>query len=550
MTAYKNYTEKSTKKASKAVTPQTQAIPGREAEMVRNNAGGVVFKTSPMTQLDRFLILGSDKPAYSLGAAKLTADNAKNVITILSSDAGVQAVERIVEISSTGRAPKNDTAIFALSLALTHGTPAVKTAAGAAIPKVARTATDMFTLASYIHDSRGWGRAVRNGFSAWYNDRSPMSLVNQLTKYANRNGWTHKDVLRLAHVRPNTTVRDGLFAFAVGKDKQDSLTEDVREYLRAVEVAKTSTNEKEVVDLITAFNLPREVINTELLKSTKIWAALLPHMGATALIRNLATMTRIGLIGQTGATKSFVIDKLSDSEFITKGLIHPLTALSAQRTYASGRSLRGENTWTPVSGITSALEDTFYLAFKGVVPTGKSRGIFLDTSGSMSAPSPVEGLTCRDVAAVMSMVTVRTEKDTVVRGFSSGSGSWSTRSSGLQDLGIDKNMNLSTVVRAVSASNWGGTDCSLPMVWAKENKISLDSFEIYTDNDTWAGNIQPVQALRDYRKEFNRDARMIVAATLASPFTIADPKDGGMLDLVGFDSAGPQIVANFVRGDF
>lgn len=34
-------------------TPQTQAIPGREADMAANNAGGVSFVVSPWDQLDR-----------------------------------------------------------------------------------------------------------------------------------------------------------------------------------------------------------------------------------------------------------------------------------------------------------------------------------------------------------------------------------------------------------------------------------------------------------------------------------------------------------------
>jgi 60 kDa SS-A/Ro ribonucleoprotein len=34
-----------------------------------------------------------------------------------------------------------------------------------------------------------------------------------------------------------------------------------------------------------------------------------------------------------------------------------------------------------------------------------------------------------------------------------------------------------------------------------------------------------------------------VIATSVSSFTIADPKDSGMLDIAGFDSAAPQLIA-------
>jgi 60 kDa SS-A/Ro ribonucleoprotein len=35
----------------------------------------------------------------------------------------------------------------------------------------------------------------------------------------------------------------------------------------------------------------------------------------------------------------------------------------------------------------------------------------------------------------------------------------------------------------------------------------------------------------------------------ATGFTIADARDAGMLDVVGFDTATPNLIADFSRGD-
>jgi 60 kDa SS-A/Ro ribonucleoprotein len=43
-------------------------------------------------------------------------------------------------------------------------------------------------------------------------------------------------------------------------------------------------------------------------------------------------------------------------------------------------------------------------------------------------------------------------------------------------------------------------------------------------------------------------ARLIVVAMLANPFTIADPEDSGMRDVVGFDTASPAVMADLTRG--
>src|SRR5271154_517907 len=87
------------------VTPQTQALPGREAEMVSNSAGGVTFQLDTWGQLDRFLILGSDTPTYYASAKTLTKQNGANVLNAIKLD-GTKTVNRITEISLGGRAPK------------------------------------------------------------------------------------------------------------------------------------------------------------------------------------------------------------------------------------------------------------------------------------------------------------------------------------------------------------------------------------------------------------------------------------------------------------
>ena len=103
-------------------------------------------------------------------------------------------------------------------------------------------------------------------------------------------------------------------------------------------------------------------------------------------------------------------------------------------------------------------------------------------------------------------------------------------------------------MRTVSDLPFGGTDCALPMRYAHSLQREVDTFVIYTDSETWAGDIHPVQALRDYRDASGIDARLVVVGMVSNGFSIADPTDGGMLDVVGFDTATPQLIADFARG--
>lgn len=41
---------------------------------------------------------------------------------------------------------------------------------------------------------------------------------------------------------------------------------------------------------------------------------------------------------------------------------------------------------------------------------------------------------------------------------------------------------------------------------------------------------------------------MVVVGMTSNGFSIADPNDAGMLDVVGFDSAAPALIADFSAG--
>ena len=96
----------------------------------------------------------------------------------------------------------------------------------------------------------------------------------------------------------------------------------------------------------------------------------------------------------------------------------------------------------------------------------------------------------------------------------------------------------------------GGTDCALPMIYAKEKKLEVDVFIVYTDNETWYGKVHPSVALKQYRDAMHLPSKLIVCGMASNNFTIADPSDGGMLDIAGFDSAAPEVIRNFTLGVF
>ncbi len=118
--------------------------------------------------------------------------------------------------------------------------------------------------------------------------------------------------------------------------------------------------------------------------------------------------------------------------------------------------------------------------------------------------------------------------------------------SGITPLAISPRQRLDDVVKSIGNMRFGGTDCALPMVEALKRRWPVDVFVIYTDSETWSGDIHPVQALRNYRERMGIAAKLVVVAMTSNGFSIADPGDAGMLDVVGFDTATPAVISDFI----
>jgi 60 kDa SS-A/Ro ribonucleoprotein len=176
--------------------PQWVPIPG--SDQVPNSAGGFAWAVDCWTRLRRFLILGSEGGSYYASEWTLTRENAQAVEECVRAD-GTRAVAEIARISVEGRAPKNDPALFALALAAGLGNEATRKTALDALPRVARTGTHLFQFATFVQSFRGWGRSLRRAIGRWYAEQSIDALAYQAVKYRQRDGVTHRDLLRLAH---------------------------------------------------------------------------------------------------------------------------------------------------------------------------------------------------------------------------------------------------------------------------------------------------------------------------------------------------------------
>lgn len=584
-------------------------IKGREKDMVMNSTGGFTFTVSDTDYILRVLILGTTAPTYYSSANKLTTDAVEFVKQKIADGKGHQILQTVRDVYLDGRAPNHG--MIAMVHAMLCRAPDVELRLAAlAFLTEYRTLSQLYTwkgMHRQVGDSKGFGAAVKKAIAKWVLQMNPEQLAYQATKYQSRTSgnetWGIRDLLRCAHIKtgtgedrghkvkdPDAAMAGALTAqpidivlrYAVsGADKAFELATTAKldahpvvVYLKAVEQAKklTPDDKNTLIGLVHAHRLTRELVPTWGLKNPDVLSALLLNqertrvkMPMTAFLRNLNNLTATGVFDDP-TVLNLVCAQLRNGNAIRAARVHPVHVLLAWFTYKTGKGLRGKNTWTPNKEICAALEDTFYLSFKNVAPTNKRLFFAIDCSGSMTGASSCPGISNAEAAALMAMVFTRAEsvdgKEPVAQHkfmlFTSPyknkgqnqHGHIGREPNGLYDVSdlITHKAKFEDVYKAVQRSDFGSTNISMPIQHALQFREKYDAFIVITDNELNNGTEHPSVALKRYRTEMGIPAKLVVVATTATKFTVADPKDNGMMDVCGFDSHAPKIIQDFIRG--
>ena len=536
--------------------PQSEPVIGR-ADMVENNAGGYVFEVSPWEYFDRFLLLGSEGGTFYCDERKHTKENVTATMNLVKFH-GQKVMRRIVEVSDQGLAPKNDYCIFVLAMVFAYGDEDAKRMAELNFNKVIRIGTHLFQFMEYVKGMRGFGKQMRRTINKWYLTQTPANLAYQVTKYRNRHGFTHRDVLRICHPKINRTglesdqklwndlyIQD-ILQWIVQPKKYHAAGKN-NSYIEHFEHTQNLSSDSQAAQYLEKHKfITHEMIPSEI-RGKKTWTQLLQNgMGMTALLRNLATLTRLEVLRPMTDEVNLVVNQLKDEEAIKKQRLHPINVLISMMTYDSGEGVRGNNTWDPIAAISDALEDTMMLSFKELTQIDKKVYIGIDCSGSMGSGGlmGIPRFNPLIASAALAVCLAKQCTETEIKGFAAGAGGrW--RNSQMNDLHITARTTIENAIIKCGNLDWGGTDCALPMLDALKRKIPVDCFIVLTDNETWAGEVHPTEALKRYRKEMNRpDTRLIVVGMTATEFSIADPQDPKQYDVVGFNANLPKMIEN------
>lgn len=557
-----------------------------DPRQVQNHAGGFVYQVGDAERLRRFLVLGTEGGTFYASQKDLTKTNVEFLKEFATKDPFVYYTV-LEQADEQNIAPRHSTILLALAVLYAFGkvqipevtevvTVAPERETGtqperqtrtvtttfnpvkANFTKFVRTGTHLFEFVDYVTQYRGWGRGLRSLVASWYKEKEPSDLAYQVVKYRQRGGWSHRDLLRKSHPIVSSDEQKRVLDYVA--HGRPAAAARAGQYERVIDQFEdVKAGDLKPVD---ADALSWEMLPTESLSDPLVWVSLIQrgNLPYTAMLRNLGRMTSIGVFNDAPTVRN-VVARLSDPQYVKRARVHPFNVLTALKTYSSGGGFRGSLQWTPKQAIVDALDAAFYAAFGNVESTGKRVCIALDVSGSMGSALANSNVTAREGSVAMAMATLAADPDTTDT-IAFTSGGWTAPpitgrqgqrwgwGGGITELGISPRRRMDDVVRETSRLGFGGTDCALPITWAMAHGRVYDAFVVMTDNETWAGAVQPMDALRTYRMQVNPEARLIVVGMTSTGFSIADPNDQGCLEVVGFDSSAPRLMGDFIGGKF
>lgn len=535
-----------------------------EPHQTANRSGVYVYEPEPKDLLIRFLTMGTDGGTACVGERKLTIEATSRIQQIVV-DNPAMAASVTTEVSSSGRAYRNEASVFVIATLATSQNPDVRSYAVPTALEVIRTPDHLCLFASLAKMLNGGSvnACAKRCLRKVLENKTTDQLAYQLVKYpGGRQGWEWSDLFRVAH----PDVYSGIGEYVMGRSERLTVSHNKIGGLLVEAVsphweAKTRLHAaKDLGGVLGAMEhsgckVTWEMVPSEYLREPAVWALLLEQgLSGQALVRNVARMGDIGVFDNL-RTRGLVARRLSDPKMIQGTRLHPMqylltmaaTGCLPERQWSGyGRVgyARGRSTLPGV--IVDALERGFDASFSTIEECTTPTLLALDVSGTMCAPISMGATkpgvrlpSCMEAGVMLAMVVSRRMPGSHMVAFSKG----------ITDLDgiITPGMAFMDAMNALYDLPFSCTDCGAAVRYAMDHpRMGVENIVVVTDNETNYGT-PPMRLLRKYRQVIRKPAKLAVVAMTGDRFTVADPNDPHTADFAGFDAGMASALVDFCR---
>lgn len=419
----------------------------------RNEAGGAAYALTPKQALAQFAVSGCFNSTYYT-----TADEQLARVVELAFKIEPEFVAKVALYArSKGHMKDMPALLTAILSVVSPGLMAEVFDRVIDSPKMLRTFVQI--MRSGVVGRKSLGSLPKRLVLQWMEGRSD----EQLFRGSVGNSPSMADIIRMVHPKPATASRAALMGYLVGKPHDVSALPELVKQFEAFKGNPSMFSASDIPDV------PMEML-TSLPLQENHWRALAAKASWQSLRMNLNTFARHGVFKDRSAVDAAAA-KLRDKSEIAKARVFPYQLMAAFM-----------NVGDDVPGtIGDALQDAMELAITNVPAVEGKVWVLPDVSGSMQ--SPVTGhrvgsttkVRCIDVAALVAAAIVRKNPGAGVLPFSDD----------VVKAKLNPRDSVMTNAKTLASLPSGGTNCSAPLRYLNEQKLTGDLVVYVSDNESW-----------------------------------------------------------------
>ncbi len=548
---------------------------GREEEMIKNDEGIYVFKSTPEGILKRFVIFGSLSGSLNEEINNTTLTKILEVIKENPETSWKVVSEENKKNKTFRRIPT--WIVTSYLYTLINSQDELWKQYKENFNEIIKLPTDLFGFLHYLKAFHGgkisWNSRLRKLISNWYLSKDIDQLTYYVLKYKKRYDWSHKDILRLIHIKPQTEEQKRLFSYITKKEipetpenpllddyltiqkinneildktfrgknsnllkhlkknpeffryiKEDLRTdlEEVSQYYdlsttkllsKATEVFRTPP--KQVLEIIRRNkNITWEFIPSQWLTNPETWKVLLPNLPAEALFRNLPRFSSYGLTEPFSEYEEKVIEELRRKY----KKAHPLRVAAAYLNYTKGKSQTLK--WKVNGNIHSTLSELLKDRLANAYPK-----IFNNLIVSLDV-TPVKGRYNHvKEASILTYTFLQSNlaHKTWVRSIH-------------HSTPLHNKMSLNEILYILNDVDKTENPPSHLIEEVLNKKIKTDGFIIITSHGGWGKDMKEhyTQIIRKYRKQVNPGTEFYFIHLGKDCYSLKDPQDTLSFELTGY----------------
>jgi 60 kDa SS-A/Ro ribonucleoprotein len=498
-----------------------------DANATRNNAGGVAYK---MADKEAFVKLISTLTFRD--SAYVAAETQLRTLVELAKKVDDIFLAKAIVYSHEVAKMKDVPAVLTVLLS-TRNSELTKT--------VFRRVADARFVSNIIAavrcgklGRRSLGARLAKEIEFWLNNLTPMAFANACVS---KNGIKMKDVISLAHPRPNSLTRQVMFGWAMGKMTAEDANQLPSE-LKALEAWREGSVPESIQELRGMFELL-----TGHAQTTEQWTYIARQATWNQTIKNLNTFARHGVFNDKQVTE-LIVNRLINQDLIKKSRAHPTQLLMAYLSVDSAVPTVVKDALVfAVDELISALD-----VFQGRVLVG------LDVSRSMTT-TPATGhdskgnsskLNCMQASSLFAIATCRQNPAAKMMLFD-------TKEVRPERYGVNLKDSVLRSAEKLSQILGGGTSCHLVLERALADDVELSAILMFSDNESW--HIKPgdrQSRAHDLWKQYKRKypKTKMVCWDISPNCTKPINEDKDILYVGGFTTEGMEQTTRFLRGTY